>query len=230
MVNETIRKRKSIRKYDPEPLGDTAIAQVLDQIAGVSPLYPGIRFSIGITGKVRGIFGLSAPHYLTFHSEEGDGAYENIGFIGQQMDLFFSGSGIGSCWLGMAKPPDNANNDMPFVIGMAFGNPAEPLHRAEPDFKRKPLSAISEGDDGRLEAARLAPSGMNAQNWFFVAQGGKIHCYRKKTILALGGARLGCIDMGIAICHIAKESSEFSFIKETGMPGRKGFIYTGTVA
>jgi hypothetical protein len=115
---------------------------------------------------------------------------------------------------------------------MAFGKPAEPLHRSLSDFKRKPLSEISEGVDERLEAARLAPSGMNAQNWYFIAENGKIHCYRKKPNSPLGfmTSRLSYIDMGIALCHIAEESKEFRFAKEAGAPERKGCAYMGTVA
>ena len=72
---------------------------------------------------------------------------------------------------------------MPCIITMAFGKPAQPLYRDVSEFKRKLLSDISEGTDDRLEAARLAPSGMNKQNWYFVADNGKIHCYRKKLLL-----------------------------------------------
>lgn len=38
----------------------------------------------------------------------------------------------------------------------------EPLFRSQNEFKRKSLSEISEGTDDRLEAARLAPSELNA--------------------------------------------------------------------
>ena len=34
--------------------------------------------------------------------------------------------------------------------------------------------------------------------------------------------RMACIDMGIAVCHIAEESDEFSFSKEANPPARKG--------
>ncbi|MCL2298783.1 MAG: nitroreductase, partial [Firmicutes bacterium] len=135
-------------------LDGPALEKVWTQIARVTPLYPDIRHSIAIAGKTRGMFGINAPHYLIFRSEEKDGAYENIGFIGQQMDLFFSESGLGSCWLGMAKPEEKEESALPFVISMAFGNSAEPLHRGLSEFKRKPLSEISEGTDDRLEVAR----------------------------------------------------------------------------
>ena len=114
---------------------------------------------------------------------------------------------------------------------MAFGKPSGPLYRDISGFKRKPLSAISEGSDARLEAARLAPSAINAQNWYFIAESGKIHCYRKKANPLLGFMfnRMHCVDMGIALCHIAEESESFGFVKEEGVPVRKGFVYMGTV-
>ena len=231
MKNEIISKRKSIRKYNMTPLEDAAMENVRAQIGKVKPLYPDIPFSVEIANKTKGMFNVKAPHYLIFGSEEKDGAFENIGFIGQQMDLFFSGSVIGSCWLGAAKPEEREESALPFVICMAFGKPGETLHRELSEFKRKSPAAIGEGDDGRLEAARLAPSAMNAQNWYFVAEGGKIHCHRKKTnpLTGLIYNRMHMIDMGIALCHIAEESETFSFQKEAGVPERKGYVYTGTV-
>ena len=230
-MNETIRKRKSIRKYDMTKLDATTLEKVQTQIESLVPLFPNIRYSIEITDKTKGLFNVTAPHYLVFGSEEKDGSYENIGFIGQQMDLFFSEIGLGCCWLGAAKPQEKESSPRPFVICMSFGKAAEPLHREPYGFKRKALPQISEGADDRLEAARLAPSGLNAQNWFFVATNGKIHCYRKKpnpiTGLILGN--MGAIDLGIAVCHIAKESDRFSFTKDANAPAKKGYIYTGTV-
>jgi hypothetical protein len=90
---------------------------------------------------------------------------------------------------------------------------------------------ISEGEDERIEAARLAPSAQNAQNWYFLAQSGKIHCYRIKPNPLLGFIfnKFGCIDMGIALCHIAEESDSFQFLREADANARKGCEYMGTV-
>jgi nitroreductase len=230
-MNEIIRKRKSIRQYDLTPLDDATLEQVQLKINSVKPLYPGIRYSIRITSKTKGLMGVKAPHYLVFASEEKDGAYENIGFIGQQLDLFFSGSGLGSCWLGVAKPEDIEKSALLHIIGMAFGKPAEPLHRTLSEFKRKPLTEISEGTDKRFEAARFAPSAVNAQNWHFIAENSRIHCYRRKPNPLLGFMfnKLGCIDMGIALCHIAEESDNFYFAKEADVPIREKCVYMGTV-
>ena len=230
-MNEIIRKRKSIRKYDLAPLDKAALKKVQEKIANVKALYPDIRYSIEIANKTKGMFNVKAPHYLIFRSEEKDGAYENIGFIGQQIDLFLSESGFGSCWLGASMPEDMKTSALPFVISISFGKPDESLYRALSDFKRKSLTEISEGADERLEAARLAPSALNAQKWYFVAENGKIHCYQKKANPLAGFVyrKLHSIDMGIALCHIAAESDRFSFSKESNAAERKGYIYTGTV-
>ena len=113
---ETIRRRKSIRKFDMAKLDEQTLDMVKEQIGKLVPLYPDIRYSIEMTDKTKGFFNVAAPHYLVFGSEEKEGAYENIGFIGQQMDLFFSENGLGCCWLGVSKPQEKEASPLPFVI------------------------------------------------------------------------------------------------------------------
>jgi len=228
MKNEIIRKRRSVRKYDPAPLDTSTLEKVREQIERITPLYPDISYSVRIVSKTKGLFNIKAPHYLILSSEDKDGTYVNIGYVGQQMDLFFSESGLGSCWLGASKPEDKDISDLPCVVCISFGKPAEPLHRSLSDFKRKPLAKISEGSDKRLEAAWLAPSGLNAQNWYFIAENEKIHCYKRKSLLGFMD-KLSSIDIGIAICHLAIESSGFHFVKDVDIPVRKGYAYIGTV-
>jgi len=230
-MNEIMYKRKSIRKYDFTALDAAVLEGIRTQIKKVRPLYPDIKFSIEIVNKTKGLFNIKAPYYLIFGSEDKEGAFENIGFIGQQLDLFFSFSGLGACWLGASKPEEKETSALPFVISMAFGKPAEPLHRDLAEFKRKPLSEISEGEDVRLEAARFAPSAINAQNWYFIVKDNKIHCYRIKANPLLGFIynKLHSIDMGIALCYIETLSDDFHFIKETDHPTRKGCVYMGTI-
>ena len=236
LKTQIIEKRKSIRRYDPKKLDSETLKKVKEQLEKLTPLYSNIGYRVEIVDKTKRAFGINAPHYLLFYSEEKKGAYENIGFIGQQMDLFFSENGLGSCWVGVAKPEDKKVEEAKksekeiYIICISFGKPAETLHRERKDFRRKPLSKMSQGDDPRLEAARLAPSGVNAQNWFFSHEAGKIHCYCKKTsgLKKLFLGKLALIDLGIAICHIAKESDDFKFIHEDTAPKKEGYFYVGT--
>ena len=164
---------------------------------------------------------------------EKEAVLENIGFVGQHLSLYLSTIGVGSFWK-MTKPAEAASgvdSPYPIVITMAFGTPMEPLYREPKEFKRKSLSVISEGDDPRLEAARLAPSAMNEQDWFFSADEGGLHCYRKKHGMLAAAMKntLNCIDMGIVLCHIAVKSDEFRFEKISDAPVRQGYLYVGTV-
>lgn len=229
MKNEYIAKRKSVRRFESTPLSAELLEEIRNKIKSVKPLFPDIAYSIEIIEDKKPS-GKNAPYYLIFNSEEKDGAYENIGFIGQQLSLYFSSIGIGS-YFKVGKPNLNSNSSLPYVICMPFGKPAEPLFREPSEFKRKELSEISEGTDIRIEAARLAPSALNQQNWYFIAEGGHIHCYRKKPNVVMGFIenKLNCIDMGIALCHIYEESDTFTYKKLDTAPEKKGYIYMGTV-
>lgn len=220
-MNRIIYKRKSVRKFEHTELSQIEIEKIQSIINNVHPLYPDEPYSVEIIkGKE------TSPYFLAFFGNN----LENIGFIGQQISLSLSEMGIGSYWK-MGRLDGQIKSIYPFVISMPFGIPAEPLYRRHEEFKRKSLSEISEGTDKRLEAARLAPSALNAQDWYFIADNGSIHCYRKKPnlLLTVMKNKLNCIDMGIALCHIAEESRNFKYEKITVHPTKKGYIYMGTV-
>ncbi len=231
---EMIFKRKSVRKYAQVPLEPQVLQEIAAFAATLRPLHSHIRTGYELTDAVKGVFAIKAPHYLLITSETADGYLENAGFMWQQMDLYLSSLGLGACWLGMAKPTGEIKTQLPLVITLAVGQPAEPVHRAPADFKRKPLPEISTGADERLEAARLAPSATNSQNWFFEAEAGAIHVYRKKLnpALELMYGKMSRIDAGIALCHLCIATEErggvFSFSQVSGR-SRKGYEYVGTV-
>ena len=230
-LNEYISKRKSVRKYKSDPLSNEILIQIKEQIKELKPLYPSIKTRFDIADDVKNPMSLKAPHYFIVSSEKSEGYFENVGFMLEQMSLYLNSLGLGSCWLGMAKPAQDQQTDLQFVISMAFGYPSEELYRNASDFKRKSLTEISEGADSRLEAARLAPSGMNSQNWFFLCTNGMIHVYRKKVnpLKGLIFDKMNSIDTGIALCHLFVVSEIFSFEKSNSFPERKGYIYMGTV-
>lgn len=220
-MNEIIYKRKSVRKFKKSEFNQAEIRKIQSIINTARPLYPDISYHVEIVkgnGKI--------PYFIAFCGEN----LENIGFVGQQISLALADIGIGSYWK-MGKPDGEIKSTYHFVISMPFGKPDEPLFRSRDEFKRKSLSEISMGIDDRLEAARLAPSGLNAQDWYFVADNGSIHCYRKKPsfLLSTMKNKLNCIDMGIAICHIAEESHNFKYEKIKSYPDKEGYIYMGTV-
>jgi len=208
---ETIFKRKSIREYDLTPLDEHTLAEIMAHTNALKPMYDDIKIEVKLLSQkdVKGLFLAKAPHYLAVFSEAKDGYLTNVGFILQQMDLFFSANGLGSCWQGMPKPTKEIldSSKLKFVILLAFGKPKERLHRESvSEFKRKPLGEITDvkAADELLEPARLAPSAMNRQQWFFTGSASTIHAYRAKSsfLTAFMFERMSKISMGIAICHV----------------------------
>ncbi len=209
---QTIFKRKSIRQYVLDPLEGHVLSEIMAHTSSLKPLYKDIKVEFKILPQedVKALLFLAkAPHYLALFSETKEGYLMNAGFMLQQMDLFFSVNGIGSCWQGMAKPTKeiSKNSKLDFVIIMAFGKPNEKLHRESvSEFKRKQLQEITDikGADELLEPARLAPSAMNKQQWFFTGSASTIHAYHSKAnvLTAFVLNRVSRISMGIPICHL----------------------------
>jgi nitroreductase len=213
-----IFKRKSIRNYDLTPLDQNLLDEIAENMRGLKPMTTGIKTEFRIVSPdqvKRGVM-KKAPHYIAAFSEAKDGYRANVGFMLQQMDLYFSATGLGSCWVGIPKPTKEVieGSNLEFVILMEFGNSKETLHRnSVSQFKRKPLSEITniEGADELLEPARLAPSAVNRQNWYFTGDKNLIHAYSSKPSF-LGkfvGGKYFPINMGIAICHLQVAAEHF---------------------
>ncbi|PKL11545.1 MAG: nitroreductase [Spirochaetae bacterium HGW-Spirochaetae-8] len=229
-----IFKRRSTRRFDMTPLRESQLHDIRAFAQTMVPLYPAIRVEYRIDSSVRNILPVKAPHNFIISSEAKEGYLENVGFLYQQMDLYLSSLGLGSCWLGMAKPTEALNTDLEFVIVLAFGKPKENPHRNLAEFNRKPLDEIAVGMDPRLDAARLAPSASNTQNWHFVCADGKIHAYQKllSPLKAKFYDEFNRLDVGIALCHLyfatMEQGKDFIFTNE-GVPALEGYRAIGTV-
>lgn len=241
---KTIFKRKSIRKYDLTPLDDTTLIEIKEFVSKVKPLYDDIETEISIVDKdrINLLIPIKAPHYLMMTSQNKEGYLTNAGYMLQQVDLFLSTNGLGSCYIGMALPTKDTKrgSKLDFVMILAFGNAAEEVHRASiSQFKRKELLKITnvKNLDEFLEPARIAPSATNSQPWFFTSENGVINCYCVKLniIKALVYEKLNKIDMGIAICHIAIAAKHFGkqveFVTDKSAQDNhpKGYYYITTV-
>jgi hypothetical protein len=95
------------------------------------------------------------------------------------------------------------------------------------EFKRKPLDKIADRPDPQLEPARLAPSAINSQPWYFVHGEDAIHAY------CVRNGRPGYmnqIDMGIALAHLYVANPEtFRFCQRENPPTVPNYTYTGTI-
>ncbi len=238
---QAIFHRKSIRKYDMTPLEGSLIKEIKAYVNKIKPLKDEVKINLSYleTDDVKNLLPIKAPHYIAVYSEVTDGYLMNIGFILQQIDLYLSAKGIGSCWLGMAKPAKGIlkqKDGLDFVIMLAFGNSKEAQRRESlSEFKRRDLKDISRvtGADDLLEAVRLAPSATNSQPWFFTGDREEIHLHRTKlsVIKAPLYDKMNQVDMGIVAYHLYLSGREnnkkvtFSHNQTGAGPIPKGYDY-----
>lgn len=236
VLYEAIFKRRSVRKYSG-PIDEDAMAEVESFARSLRPLRPGIGTEVRILDDdgVRGPFKVSAPNFLAFYSETMDDHAANAGFMIQQMDLFLSSRGIGSCWQGGPKPSGDARkvSGLNFVISLAFGRPDGEVHRRSvSEFKRKPLTDVTDvaGMEDILEPARLAPSGINRQSWYFTGDENVIRVHYARSVMT---DQMNRINAGIALCHLwlaalhAGRSAEVDI--EPGIDSPRGYTYVASI-
>lgn len=139
--------------------------------------------------KKFGMFGVKAPYYLAFYSEEGERYQMNMGYQMQQMALQLCCMGLGTCFLGSMKLPRQfqRRNGKKIVGLMAFGRARGSHVRKKIEAKRLSLDELCiykevprQWMNQLLEAARMAPSTLNSQPWRFVVYDNRIHIFSKK--------------------------------------------------
>ena len=225
-LKEMVFKRKSCRSFTNIPVDAETIETI--KAFPMKPLYPEIKVHWDIVPRdqVKCICPWTTPQLITIYSEETEGYLENIGFLFQQMDLYLQTLGLGVCWLGMGRMNSRTTTvveGMKFVIMLAFGHPkGDQLRHDLKGFKRKSMEQITDKADPGLEPARLAPSAVNSQPWYFAHEGDTIHVYCSKK-----GSRL---DAGIALAHLYVSNEDtFRFFKADQTADLPGYTYIGSV-
>jgi nitroreductase len=221
-----IYKRKSCRKYLDDEIDLTAIEEFL---SNANPLISEIDYSYDILtrNEVSSKMIWSSPYYLAIYSEKKENYGVNVGFVFEQVSLFMQSLDIGSCWVGMGSAKKEKED---FVILMAFGK-SDNFERDITQFKRKKLSEIADVTDERLEPARLAPSAINMQPWYFkhTKEGFDVfkvkHSFLKRKIVA----RWNDIDIGIALAHMYVSNPDTFNFEFKNKEDIKGYTYIGSL-
>ena len=230
-LNDMIYRRKSCRSFTNTPVDRVVLEKI--KAFSMKPLFPEIKvhWDIVLRNQVKCICPWTTPQLITIYSEEKEGWLENVGFMFQQMDLYLQSLGLGVCWLGMGKMNPRtapAVEGMQFAILLAFGHPkGDQLRHNIKEFKRKTPEEIADRADPKLEPARLAPSSVNSQPWYFTHEGNTLHTYcTKKGVLGY----MNRIDMGIALAHLYVANAEtFQFYMAENALSVPGYGYIGSI-
>ena len=206
---ETIYTRKSVRAFSKTPVEMFEKDINLIEAFGIEPLIGGIKVQVKVLKKDQ-VINDRSDYCIAFYSEEKPLHLENIGFIGQQIDLELQSQGLGTCWWGMKKPKRIYKNidGLCCAITMTAGFPQADETRQYPaGFDRKAIGEIIIGEtapDNLTEAVRVAPSAVNLQPWLIEKITNKYNFYLKppKTLMEKMISSMRHIDIGIAMAHL----------------------------
>lgn len=221
---EAIFIRKTVRKYKMQALDDSVLEGISNFANNLPMLMEGLKVEYKIIDylkepvQMKGSFIIKAPYYMVIYSQKKDGYLLNAGYLMEQISLYMTTKGIGSCYLGMVKLKEDLVEDdsYEYIITLAFGEGESEIYRSVENAKRLPLEdiAIFKEDLRRnikslMNAARMSPSSMNNQPWKFVVYNNRIHIFCKKNIFLMGVlSEIKEIDIGICISHLLIAAEE----------------------
>ncbi len=213
MLYQMLFKRKSFHLF--RGIGDeTLTAAELEDIQAfwqsLTPLCPDIKTAVRILPEAEVTNRHGQEYCLAFYSEKKENYLQNIGYLGQLMDLYLVSKNIGTCWYGIGKANVTTYEGLDYVIMLAFRKVDDPTKFRKDMFasKRKALDEIWQGEaiDGVTDIARFAPSACNSQPWRVERDGSTLQIYRylkpgKVGLMTPKIARyMNRIDMGIYLC------------------------------
>ena len=233
-LKEAIIKRKSTRGFDMTGLTKEELAEITDYAEKLPSLVSGVRVKAEIIGPddVKSIMKWRAPHYLAIYADDSNAGLLSVGYIYEQVVLYLTTLGIGTCWATSISPKEKHEDDgTRWAAVIAFGRPDNGnAFREAGQAKRKSASEVYDRKDEMVEAARLAPSSMNNQPWKFEHDGSDILVYCKKQgLLKKWMVSQNRIDIGIALGNMKAVSDNFSFSLVEKNIEKNGYTFMGKV-
>jgi nitroreductase len=226
---EMIFKRKSFhlfRNIGKEHISEEELKDIEDYFYTLKPLMPDIKVKIKIAKKDETTCKRGQEYCILFYSEEKENYLQNIGYLGEQLDLYLVSKNIGTLWFGIGKVDEKELDGLNYVIMIAIAkvDSEEKFRKDMFKSKRKDLSEVWSGEHflDIANITRFAPSACNTQPWKVVAEEKKIKVYRyrkegKRGIMPKNLViYYNQIDVGIYLCflELCLEKNNISYERE----------------
>lgn len=243
-VREAVTQRYSVRTFEKRTVEWKLREKILSYAESIkNPLGPKIRLQFiektsAPNGEKLGTYGIikGADLYLGVTVPKEEYALEALGYEFEQVVLYVTALGLGTCWLGgtfnrsaFAAVMDIKENEI-FPILSPVGYPTQKksftdriMRRSIKADRRLPWQVLffkndfteplGEEEAGSyrypLEMLRLAPSAVNKQPWRVVRDERGFHFYEKHSPGSEStGVDIHRIDVGIGICHFHLAAAE----------------------
>lgn len=180
---QMIFKRKSFHKFkDTKSISERELQALNHFFTQVKPLDSTIRTHIEIVPEQETTCRRGAEYCILFYSEEKQNWLNNIGYIGEQIDLYCASMDIGALWFGIGKVKEKTKDGLCYCIMIAIAKVTPGSFRKDMfKSKRKPIEEIWSGDTlGVGEIVRFTPSSCNTQPWIVTNENKKLSVYRCK--------------------------------------------------
>lgn len=212
---DMIFKRKSFHLF--RDVGDAVISsQEIKNIAETyktfTPLYSDIKTEIKIVPADKTTCHRGQQYCILLYSEKKDNYLQNIGYLGEQLDLYLVSQNIGTLWFGIGKTDEPSFEGLDFVIMIAISKIDNEKKFRKDMFKskRKSVDEIWAGEpmEGITDIIRFAPSACNTQPWIVEHNKSILKVYRykkqgKRGIMPADKVSYyNQIDMGIFLCFL----------------------------
>lgn len=207
-----IFRRKSFHTFmerNDEKITEDEINDIYNAYKNFESLNPDIKTTIRIDKKEKTGFTRSAEYSILMFSEKKDGYLQNIGYLGEQLDLYLVSKNIGSLWFGIAKS-DEVYEGLNYVIQIGIAKVDSDKFRKDMfKAKRKEVAEMWSGEDYNIaNIVRFAPSACNSQPWYVESKDNELSVYRisksgKVGIMPKNAAVFfNQIDIGIFMCFV----------------------------
>jgi len=202
--------KENLRNIGNEHLTEEELKDIEKEFSKLKPLIEDIKVKIKIVKKESILRG--QEYCILFYSEKKENYLQNIGYLGEQLDLYLVSKNIGSLWFGIGKPDEKELDGLDYIIMIAIAkvDSEDKFRKDMYKSKRKELSEIWSGDS-YLDIAnivRFAPSACNTQPWKVEATDNEIKVYRyrkegKRGIMPKDKViYYNQIDIGIFLCFL----------------------------
>ena len=225
---DMIFKRKSFhlfRNIGNEKISSEELRDIEDYISKLTPLVNDIKYKIVVTKN--GATCMRGQEYcILFYSEKKENYLQNIGYLGEQLDLYLVSKNIGTLWFGIGRAKEQQLDGLDYVIMIAIAkvDDASKFRKDMYRSKRKELNEVwlgeSYSDIGDI--VRFAPSACNSQPWLVEVDSDSLSVYRykkegKRGIMPKNMVKFyNQIDIGIFLCflELCLNKNNISYEKE----------------